>query len=86
MIIPLLATLGFFTGVLLVSLCGSFGAAGWIFLPPALMLFKRPKVAAVILLFLLGGWRVAAYEEQQVLDAPIEQYVQLEGEVVEEVG
>ncbi len=84
MIIPLLAAIGFFAGVLVGTLTG-FVVVGWMWVAAVFVGFKRFGFGLVLLAFLFGVWRVGAYEEQEVLGAPVDKYVVLEGRVVEEI-
>ena len=84
MIISLLAAVAFFLGVLVAALSG-FEVASWMWILPGVMLFKRPGVAIVVLALLFGIFRVGSYEAQEVTDVPVDEYIILEGLVVEEI-
>ena len=83
MLLLILCLLSFFLGVGL-GTATDFSLPSWLwFLPCVFLLFREWKLACLVLVFLLGCWRVTLYEAQ----APDFQlgWQQLEGVIVEEV-
>lgn len=80
MTLPLLTAISFFLAV----------ASGWVlqvwmgFLLLGLIFFRRWKLALLLASFLLGLWRVNLYETQ-IIPAPVGEFVQISGEIVEEI-
>jgi len=51
----------------------------------ALLFFRSPRIAWLMMLLLFSIWSVDTFESQENVNAPLEEWVSLSGEIVEEV-
>jgi len=75
----------FIAGAFLLGVAVAYPPAWWMGVAILIgILLRQWKLSLVLLSFLLGLWRVAQFESQKVL-APVDKFVEISGEIVEEL-